>query len=142
MTRCRRDPLPAFVSSRSPTLLCISAKTVETRRRQIVEKPGISTTAGLTRYAVRAGLVDLSAQPFPPGRPMPLASRPGQAMSCDDGGSFRADGWEMMAPPSRWFDTGSTEMSCRWRIFRRFFRPRLRRDITVPMGMPRMSATS
>ena len=40
-------------------LLCISVKTVETHRRQIMEKLGISTVAGLTRYAVRTGLVDL-----------------------------------------------------------------------------------
>lgn len=40
-------------------LLCISVKTVETHRRQIMEKLTITTVAGLTRYAVRIGLVDL-----------------------------------------------------------------------------------
>ena len=40
-------------------LLGISVKTVETHRRQVMEKLGISTVAGLTRYAVRTGLVDL-----------------------------------------------------------------------------------
>ncbi len=40
-------------------MLCISVKTVETHRRQIIEKLGISTVAGLTCYAVRTGLTDL-----------------------------------------------------------------------------------
>ncbi len=39
--------------------LCISVKTVETHRRQIMEKVGITSVAGLTRYAIRHGLVDL-----------------------------------------------------------------------------------
>ena len=40
-------------------ILCISVKTVETHRRQIMEKLSITTVAGLTRYAIRVGLVDL-----------------------------------------------------------------------------------
>ena len=39
--------------------LCISVKTVETHRRQIMEKVGITSVAGLTRYAIRHGLADL-----------------------------------------------------------------------------------
>jgi two-component system, NarL family, response regulator NreC len=40
-------------------ILCISVKTIETHRRQIMEKLGITTVAGLTRYAIRIGLIDL-----------------------------------------------------------------------------------
>jgi len=39
--------------------LHISAKTVETHRRHIMEKLGIRTIAGLTKYAVKAGLTHL-----------------------------------------------------------------------------------
>ncbi|MCG8508022.1 MAG: response regulator transcription factor, partial [Rhodospirillales bacterium] len=38
--------------------LGISVKTVETHRRQITEKLGITSVAGLTRYAIRIGLVE------------------------------------------------------------------------------------
>jgi len=37
--------------------LNISARTVETHRKNIKKKLGIATTAGLTRYAIEAGLV-------------------------------------------------------------------------------------
>ncbi len=39
--------------------LNISAKTVETHRAQIMEKLGIHTVAGLTKYAIRQGLTSL-----------------------------------------------------------------------------------
>jgi two-component system nitrate/nitrite response regulator NarL len=37
--------------------LSISARTVETHRKNIKKKLGIATTAGLTRYAIEAGLI-------------------------------------------------------------------------------------
>jgi len=39
--------------------LVLSVKTVETHRKKIMEKLGIASIAGLTRYAVREGLVSL-----------------------------------------------------------------------------------
>jgi DNA-binding NarL/FixJ family response regulator len=39
--------------------LALSVKTVETHRKKIMEKLGISSIAGLTRYAVKEGLVSL-----------------------------------------------------------------------------------
>ena len=39
------------------TALSISARTVETHRKNIKKKLGIATTAGLTRYAIETGLV-------------------------------------------------------------------------------------
>ena len=39
-------------------VLCISVKTVETHRRQIMEKLGINSVAGLTRYAIRINLIE------------------------------------------------------------------------------------
>lgn len=39
--------------------LCVSTKTVESHRRQLMGKLGIHTVAGLTRYAVREGIVSL-----------------------------------------------------------------------------------
>jgi DNA-binding NarL/FixJ family response regulator len=40
--------------------LNVSVKTVETHRAQLMERLGISDIAGLVRYAIRTGLVDLS----------------------------------------------------------------------------------
>ena len=37
--------------------LCLSAKTVETHRAQLMERLGIHDVAGLVRYAIRAGIV-------------------------------------------------------------------------------------
>ena len=37
--------------------LCVSAKTVETHRAQLMERLGIRDVAGLVRYAIRAGIV-------------------------------------------------------------------------------------
>jgi len=39
--------------------LCLSPKTVETHRRQLMEKLGIFSVAGLVRYALREGLTTL-----------------------------------------------------------------------------------
>jgi DNA-binding NarL/FixJ family response regulator len=41
------------------TKLAISAKTVETHRKQIMEKLGIRTVAGLTKFCIREGLTSL-----------------------------------------------------------------------------------
>ena len=38
-------------------VLCISAKTVETHRRRMVDKLDIRETAGLVRYAIRQGII-------------------------------------------------------------------------------------
>jgi DNA-binding NarL/FixJ family response regulator len=37
--------------------LCLSAKTVETHRAQLMERLGIHDVAGLVRYAIRAGII-------------------------------------------------------------------------------------
>ena len=42
--------------------LRISAKTVEKHRERLMLKLGIQTTAGLTRYAIREGIIESSAQ--------------------------------------------------------------------------------
>ena len=39
----------------------ISARTVETHRRHIMEKLCINNVAGLTKYAIREGLSDLNS---------------------------------------------------------------------------------
>jgi DNA-binding NarL/FixJ family response regulator len=39
--------------------LDISAKTVETHRRQIMKKLNLSNMADLTRYAIREGIISL-----------------------------------------------------------------------------------
>ena len=39
--------------------LGLSIKTIETHRKKIMEKIGIQTIAGLTRYAVKEGLIAL-----------------------------------------------------------------------------------
>jgi len=39
--------------------LSVSGKTIETHRRQIMEKLGLHSVAGLTKYAVREGLTTL-----------------------------------------------------------------------------------
>ena len=39
--------------------LHVSAKTIETHRRQIMEKLNVHNVAGLTKYAVREGLTSL-----------------------------------------------------------------------------------
>ena len=39
--------------------LGLSVKTVETHRKKIMEKLGIASIAGLTRYAVKEGLISL-----------------------------------------------------------------------------------
>lgn len=39
--------------------LQVSVKTIETHRRQIMEKTGVFSVVGLTRYALRSGLVSL-----------------------------------------------------------------------------------
>jgi DNA-binding NarL/FixJ family response regulator len=41
--------------------LCISAKTVEAHRGQLMEKLGIHTVAGLTKYAIREGLTTVDS---------------------------------------------------------------------------------
>jgi DNA-binding NarL/FixJ family response regulator len=37
----------------------VSVKTIETHRKQIMDKLGIRTTAGLTKYCIREGLTSL-----------------------------------------------------------------------------------
>jgi len=41
--------------------LCVSAKTVEAHRKQIMDKLGIHSVAELTKYAIRQGLTSLEA---------------------------------------------------------------------------------
>jgi DNA-binding NarL/FixJ family response regulator len=41
--------------------LCVSTKTVETHRKQIMDKLQIHTVAGLTKYAIREGLTSLGS---------------------------------------------------------------------------------
>lgn len=41
------------------TRLQVSVKTIETHRRQIMEKTGIFSVVGLTKYALRSGLISL-----------------------------------------------------------------------------------
>jgi DNA-binding NarL/FixJ family response regulator len=41
------------------TTLEVSAKTIETHRKQIMDKLEIRTTAGLTKYCIREGLTSL-----------------------------------------------------------------------------------
>jgi len=42
--------------------LCISVKTVEKHRQRLMEKLNIHDTAGLTRYAIAAGIIESSVQ--------------------------------------------------------------------------------
>jgi DNA-binding NarL/FixJ family response regulator len=42
--------------------LCISIKTVEKHREKVMSKLGIHDTAGLTRYAISAGIIESSVQ--------------------------------------------------------------------------------
>lgn len=46
----------------SAALLCISIKTVEKHRQKVMEKLNIHDTAGLTRYAIAAGVIESSVQ--------------------------------------------------------------------------------
>ena len=46
----------------SAALLCISIKTVEKHRQTLMEKLHIHDTAGLTRYAIAAGVIESSVQ--------------------------------------------------------------------------------
>jgi len=46
----------------SAAILSISIKTVEKHRQNLMEKLGIHETAGLTRYAIGAGIVENSVQ--------------------------------------------------------------------------------
>jgi len=39
--------------------LCVSVKTVEAHRKQIMNKSGINSVAELTKYAIRQGLTSL-----------------------------------------------------------------------------------
>ena len=39
--------------------LCVSVKTVESHRKQIMSKSGIRSVAELTKYAIRQGLTSL-----------------------------------------------------------------------------------
>jgi DNA-binding NarL/FixJ family response regulator len=39
--------------------LCVSVKTIETHRKQIMEKVGLNSVAELTKYAIREGLTSL-----------------------------------------------------------------------------------
>ena len=41
-------------------LLDISLRTVETHRRNVKKKLAVDSTAGLTRYAIKHGLIDVS----------------------------------------------------------------------------------
>jgi DNA-binding NarL/FixJ family response regulator len=58
-----REVLQLFAEGKSPreiaASLCLSLKTVEAYRRQIMEKLGLKTLADLVKYAIREGLASL-----------------------------------------------------------------------------------
>jgi two-component system response regulator NreC len=63
LTKREREVLQLISEGKSTkhiaTHLDVSIKTVETHRRQMMEKLGIRTIAGLTKYAIREGLTSL-----------------------------------------------------------------------------------
>ena len=59
---------------KSPTTLCVSSKTVEAHRKQIMNKLGMHSVAELTKYAIRQGLTsldELAWQNLPCWHPFP-----------------------------------------------------------------------
>lgn len=63
LTKREREVLQLISEGKSTKVIAIqldvSIKTVETHRRQMMEKLGIRTVAGLTKYAIREGLTSL-----------------------------------------------------------------------------------
>ena len=63
LTKREREVLQLISEGKSTKLIAtqldVSIKTVETHRRQMMEKLGIRTVAGLTKYAIREGLTSL-----------------------------------------------------------------------------------
>ena len=65
LTAREREVLQLMAEGKSTTQiadsLCVSAKTVEAHRKQIMDKLGIHSVAELTKYAIRQGLTSLEA---------------------------------------------------------------------------------
>jgi DNA-binding NarL/FixJ family response regulator len=63
LTAREREVLQLMAEGRSTvqiaTSLCVSVKTVEAHRKQLMNKLGIHNIAGLTKYAIREGLTSL-----------------------------------------------------------------------------------
>jgi DNA-binding NarL/FixJ family response regulator len=56
-----------FTSKRIGSMIGISYKTVEKHRQSLMTKLGIHRVCGLTRYAVRLGMVESNCSPLPAG---------------------------------------------------------------------------
>jgi DNA-binding NarL/FixJ family response regulator len=63
LTPREREVLQLFAEGRATkevaSALTVSVKTVETHRRQLMEKLGLHSIAQLTKYAIREGLTEL-----------------------------------------------------------------------------------
>lgn len=63
LTAREREVLQLMAEGKSTTqiahTLCVSVKTVEAHRKQVMNKLGIHSVAGLTKYAIREGLTSL-----------------------------------------------------------------------------------
>ena len=63
LTHREREVLQLLAEGRTTkeiaSKLCVSIKTIETHRKQIMEKVGLKSVAELTKYAIREGLTSL-----------------------------------------------------------------------------------
>lgn len=63
LTNREREVLQLFAEGKTTkqiaSLLCVSIKTIETHRKQIMDKLGLNSIAELTKYAIREGLTSL-----------------------------------------------------------------------------------